>query len=112
MAITFDAARRNALVVYEREPLEFRKAIKSDDSLAERAFRLSADSARSKRFLLSGWSQSMTEENPDNWTQIPYKKLDIIDGFVTLYGFEDLLDRGLNATIDWNDILVQVKVSI
>ena len=54
----------------------------------------------------------MTEENPDNWTQIPYKKLDIIDGFVTLYGFEDLLDRGLNATIDWNDILVQVKVSI
>jgi hypothetical protein len=111
IVISFDAARRNALVLYERDPLEFRKIVVSDDSLAEREFRLSSDQASSKRFLLSGWSQSMSEENPENWTQIPFKKHDIIDEFVNVYGFEDLLDSGSASTVDWNDILVQVKIA-
>ncbi len=53
----------------------------------------------------------MSEENPENWTQIPFKKHDIIDEFVNVYGFEDLLDSGSASTVDWNDILVQVKIA-
>ena len=109
--ITFNAQRRNAIIIYQRDTMAVIAEQISDSPSGDEAIQVDALDGQSQRIIISGWSQARTEELSGEWSQIPYAVLNSSHGPPFLYGFEDKLSSGNDQAIDWNDILVRVSLA-